>query len=137
MVPPNVQKLYINLFFFIDPRTKSPKLNNLHVILCNYNCMWRLGSGIRLTDVVNFQAGKYFFLISAWILCKINISIAQVNPFKLSKHFYLHFPKVLIISVSHFLSPLSWDLSQESVFNMFQVVQEFHCYTTKMKTLAQ
>lgn len=62
MVPPNVQKLYIDLFFFIDPRMKKPQTQQTVCnVISNHNCMRRLGSGIRLTDGVNFQAGKYFF----------------------------------------------------------------------------
>lgn len=57
MVPPNVQKLYINLFFFIDPRVKKPQSQTQQTVcnvLSNHSCMRKLGSGIRLPDVVNF-----------------------------------------------------------------------------------
>lgn len=48
----------------------------------------------------------------------MDITIAQVNPDKLSKDIYQHFPKVLIILVSYFLGPPSWGLSQGLVFSM-------------------
>lgn len=65
--------------------------------------------------------------VSAWILCKMDITIAQVNPDKLSKDIYQHFPKVLIILVSYFLGPPSWGLSQGLVFSM-------HFTTTVLKS---